>query len=106
MTRHVQVTRLRPDSREEYLALHRDVWATVQQRLRDSGIRDYSIWLAGDVLVGTFDYIGNDFESDMAAMAADPETRRWWSYTDPCQVPLPGSESIWSDAVEVWRLTE
>jgi L-rhamnose mutarotase len=25
----------------------------------------------------------------MAAIAADPETRRWWTFCSPCQRPLP-----------------
>jgi L-rhamnose mutarotase len=25
----------------------------------------------------------------MAAMAADPETQRWWAITNPMQEPLP-----------------
>ena len=31
---------------------------------------------------------GDDFEADMARMAADPETQRWWKETDPCQSPI------------------
>jgi len=35
------------------------------------------------------------------AMAADPETRRWWKETDPCQSPLPdaaAARKIWADS--------
>ena len=41
----------------------------------------------------------------MARMAAEPETRRWWSETDPCQEPLPEAMAlgkIWTDAREVF----
>ena len=29
-----------------------------------------------------------DFAADMARMAADPETQRWWKLTEPCQEPV------------------
>jgi L-rhamnose mutarotase len=111
VTRHVQVTRLRPEKREEYLRLHADVWPAVQERIRASNLRDYSILLEGDLLIGVFEYVGDDIAADMAAMAADPETQRWWALTDPCQEALPGADGRldpdggpWRDAREIWRL--
>jgi L-rhamnose mutarotase len=43
----------------------------------------------------------------MAAIAADPETRRWWELTDPCQEPWPdaGTGGHWSDLTEIWHLS-
>jgi L-rhamnose mutarotase len=35
------------------------------------------------------EYTGSDYESDMALIAADPETQRWWKITDPMQVQVP-----------------
>ena len=32
--------------------------------------------------------MGSDFDADMAKMAADPETQRWWGVCIPCQTPL------------------
>lgn len=50
-----------------------------------------------------------DFAGDMPAIAADPETQRWWKETDPCQIPLPDASSagrIWSDAEEIFYTNE
>jgi hypothetical protein len=36
----------------------------------------------------------------MKKMAADPETQRWWTETDPCQSPFRDAAAkgkIWSD---------
>jgi hypothetical protein len=30
-------------------------------------------------------YTGNDYDKDMAEIAADPETQRWWKLTDGMQ---------------------
>lgn len=106
--RLAQTIRLRPERREEYLALHRQVWPGVEAALRAANVRNYSIFLRGDTLFGYFEYHGDDFEADMAAIAADPETRRWWTLTDPCQEPLPdaGTGGQWSDLTEIWHLGE
>lgn len=38
------------------------------------------------------EYTGNDYEADMALIAADPETQRWWKITGPMQNPVPEVE--------------
>lgn len=110
MHRLAQTIRLRPERREEYLALHREVWPGVEAALRQANVRNYSIFLSGDTLFGYFEYHGEDFAADMAAVAADEETRRWWALTDPCQEPWPdsnaGTGGQWSDLTEIWHLTE
>ena len=43
----------------------------------------------------------------MKKIAADPETRRWWKETDPCQIPLPGTAlegKIWTEMSPVFHL--
>nr|WP_228555213.1 L-rhamnose mutarotase [Catenulispora pinisilvae] len=74
MQRIAQVARLRPEQREEYLALHRDVWPDVEAALRAAQIRNYSIFLHEDMLFAYYEYHGADFAADLATIKADPET--------------------------------
>jgi L-rhamnose mutarotase len=97
--RLAQTIRLRPERREEYLALHREVWPGVEAALRAANVRNYTIFLREDTLFGYFEYHGNDFEADMASIAADPDTRRWWK-------PDAGTGGHWSDLTEIWHLSE
>ncbi|KAK4046705.1 hypothetical protein OIV83_005908 [Microbotryomycetes sp. JL201] len=55
--------------------------------MEKSNIVDYSIFFdhVHFMLIGTFKYIGNDWDSDMAKSAEDPETRKWWQMTDSMQ---------------------
>ena len=87
MLRIAQTIRLRPERREEYLALHREVWPGVEAALRAANIRNYSIFLRGDILFSYFEYHGDDFDADIASIAADPETR---ALVDADR-PLPGA---------------
>lgn len=106
--RVASVVGLRADKAEEYLALHRAAWPGVQEMLRKAHITNYSIFLRDGLLFSYFEYRGLDYEADMAAIAADPETRRWWQLTDACQQPLPSARpgELWVEAAEIFRLDE
>jgi len=108
MKRIAQTIRLRPEHREQYLALHRQVWPGVEAALHTAQVRNYSIFLREDTLFSYFEYHGDDFDADMAAIADDPDTRRWWQLTDPCQQPWSdaGTGGHWSDLTEIWHLSE
>jgi L-rhamnose mutarotase len=107
MQRYASVIRLRPEHREEYLRLHRAVWPSVEATLRRANVRNYSIFLFGDTLFSYLEYVGDDYDADMAAIAADPDTQRWWKLTDPCQESLsePGGP-WWRPIDEVFHLSE
>ena len=84
---------LRPEKLAEYKKLHAAVWPNVLRMIEECHIRNYSIYLRqlGDgrhYLFSYFEYTGDDFDRDMARMAADPTTQEWWSVCMPCQEPL------------------
>ncbi|MEU3989042.1 L-rhamnose mutarotase [Streptomyces platensis] len=86
-----KLIKLRPERREEYLRLHAEVWPEVRAMLTACGLRNYSIFLEGELLFSYAEYVGDDYAADMAKMAADPVTRRWWQLTDPCQEQIEGA---------------
>ena len=103
------VIELRPEKRDYYVRLHADCWPAVLRRIRESKIRNYSIYL-GELggklyLFSYFEYTGTDFEADMKKMGDDPETRRWWKETDPCQRRIPGTPQgqQWMQLPEVFH---
>jgi L-rhamnose mutarotase len=105
MRRFGQVIGVKPDRIAEYEALHAEPWPAVLEQIRRSNIRNYSIFRHGTQLFAYFEYVGEDFAADMAAMAADPETRRWWALTDAMQEPLPDREAgaWWTTVPEVFH---
>jgi L-rhamnose mutarotase len=102
---------LDPEKEQYYRELHAGVWPSVVYRIRQSNIRNYSIYVTEikgqKFLFSYFEYVGTDLEADMKAMADDPETQRWWKETDPCQIRLPGRQpgANWSD-IEMVFLAE
>jgi len=97
-----------PQHIAEYRRLHANVWPAVLARIQRSNIRNYSIFLREpeNLLFGYWEYHGDDFEADVAAIAADPETQRWWGVCGPCRVPLasrqPGEH--WAPMSSVFHL--
>eukprot|EP00004_Rigifila_ramosa_P028102 TRINITY_DN9439_c0_g1_i1.p2 TRINITY_DN9439_c0_g1~~TRINITY_DN9439_c0_g1_i1.p2 ORF type:complete len:137 (-),score=20.62 TRINITY_DN9439_c0_g1_i1:190-579(-) len=86
--RYGSVIKVRPEKLDEYKRLHAAVWPEILERIHKSNIRNYSIFLFGDTLFSYFEYVGQDFDADMAAIGEDPKTRAWWKVCEPCQQPL------------------
>jgi L-rhamnose mutarotase len=106
MQRFASVIQLRPEKEAEYRALHADVWPGVLAALSRANIRNYSIFLRDGLLFSYLEYTGDDYAADMARIAEDSDTRRWWQLTEPCQQPLEsaGPGEWWAPMVEVFHL--
>jgi len=94
-----------------YQELHAAAWPEVLSIIKRSHIQNYSIYLrkladGRQYLFSYFEYVGNDFIADMARIAAEPETQRWWAECVPCLELLPdrASGGVWSPMEEVFHL--
>jgi L-rhamnose mutarotase len=105
MKRYGMALKVRPEKFEEYKRLHAAVWPGVLAMIKKCHIRNYSIYHKDGYLFSYFEYAGKDFAADMARMAADPTTRKWWDVCEPCQAPLetraPGE--WWANMEEVFH---
>jgi len=95
--RYGMVIGLKEDKIDVYKELHANPWPGVLGQIDQSNLRNFSIWLVEvkpdeHLLFAYFEYVGDDFEADMAAMADDATTRRWWKLTDPMQTPIPTAQ--------------
>jgi L-rhamnose mutarotase len=93
MKRYGMVIGVRESKLKEYKKLHAAVWPGVLQKIKQCHIRNYSIYLrrlpgGRYYLFSYFEYTGKNFRADMAKMAADPTTQKWWSVCMPCQQAL------------------
>jgi len=87
--RYAQVIRVRPEIEDKYIEYHAQVWPEILDLIRACNIRNYSIFLRDHVLFAYFEYVGPNYEADMAKMAADPKMQEWWKIMDPMQDPMP-----------------
>jgi L-rhamnose mutarotase len=105
MKRYGMVIGLKPEKLEEYKRLHAAVWPGVLKTISECNIRNYTIFLRDNTLFSYFEYVGPDYVADMARMAADPVTQRWWKETDPCQHPVASARpgEWWAPLEEVFH---
>ena len=109
--RYGSVIGIQPGKVEEYKRLHAAVWPDVLKMIKACNIQNYSIYLhqfdnGKYCLFSYMEYTGPDFSADMAKMAADPTTQKWWQVCKPCQIPLPNrkQDEWWSEMEEVFHL--
>ena len=88
MQRYSSVIGMPYENREEYERLHAAVWPEVLAKIAEVNIQNYSIYRYGELLFSYFEYVGTDFDADMAKMAADPKTQEWWDVMKPMQRPV------------------
>jgi len=111
MQRYGTVLAVKEKKIERYKELHATVWPDVLAMIGQVHIHNYSIYLrklpdGKFYLFSYFEYTGDDFAGDMARMAADPTTQRWWAECMPCQEPLPdrAEGEWWAEMEEVFHL--
>ncbi len=76
MARYCFLLQVRPDLLAEYRARHAQVWPEMLHALRDTGWRNYSLFVRDDgLLVGYVE--ADDLAAAQAAMAATDVNRRW-----------------------------
>ncbi len=109
--RYGMVIGVKPEKLDYYRKLHAHPWPAVNKMIEECHIRNYSIYLTqlddGKwYLFSYFEYTGDDFDADMAKMAADPVTQRWWKETKPCQIGLKNRKpgEWWKVMDEVYHL--
>ena len=69
------VLRVKPDRIDEYVEAHRNVWPEMLDALRNAGIRNYSIFLHGNLAFGYLE--SDDFDAAWQYMAAQDVNTRW-----------------------------
>ena len=106
MKRYGSVIKINPEKIEIYKNLHANPWPEINAMIKECNIQNYSIYLKDGYLFSYFEYTGDDYEADMAKMAADPMTQKWWDECKPCQIPLDSRKEgeWWADMEEVYHL--
>jgi L-rhamnose mutarotase len=79
-----QLGKLKADKIDEYCKLHAATWPGVLKTITECNLKNYSIFLHGDLVFAYYEYTGEDYDADMAKMAEDPVTQEWWEHTHPC----------------------
>jgi L-rhamnose mutarotase len=69
------VLRVKPDRVDEYVLAHREVWPEMLEALKDAGIRNYTIFRAGNEMFGYFET--DDLARAETHLASQEVNVRW-----------------------------
>lgn len=97
------VTKVVPEKLNYYKELHARPWPEINQMIKECNISNYSIFLFNDLLFSYYEYTGNNYEEDMAKMALDENTQKWWKETDPCQISFTAGQQ-WTEMEKIYYL--
>lgn len=107
MRRFGQTVRLRPEVEAEYKRIHIKIWQEIEDAIRISGIRNYSIYLKDGFMFAYFEYDGPDdeFAQRMETLANAPRMQEWWGITKAMQIPLEtrAEGEWWANMEEVFH---
>ncbi|WP_421724930.1 L-rhamnose mutarotase [Bauldia sp.] len=95
---------LRPEAVAEYKRLH--AGPGVRDLLTAANIRNFNIFIQAfpdgrHYEFAYYEYVGDDYERDMAELNRHPRNIAWLELCDPMQVPLPGAEG-WLEMERVY----
>src|SRR5437870_10347437 len=69
------VLRVKADKVDEYVRAHREVWPELLEALRDAGIRNYTIFRAGNEMFGYFEADSLDYSEGY--LGTEEVSARW-----------------------------
>jgi len=100
------VIRIDSSKIKDYRELHADSNPGVRDLLQKYNLRNFSIFLTrlddGNYYeFGYYEYTGHNYESDMAALDAEPRNKEWLKICDPLQIPLKG-ETTWKKMEQIF----
>lgn len=90
--RHCVVTKMKPEKREEYEKLHNEIWEDVVGNAHKYGLRNYSIFIFDNYYISYFEYVGTDYERDMAEKNSLPVMKKWKTLCEECYETCPVPE--------------
>ena len=101
-----QMIKITPETLQAYKDYHANPLPGVNEMIKECHLCNYSIYSRGDYLFSYFEYDGDDYDADMAKMAADSTTQHWWDLVKPLMRPLDDRKEgeFWSDMEEIYHL--
>lgn len=84
MKRFIMYSDLKPEKVEEYKILHKNAWPELLEVISESNITNYSISVRGTQVFTYYEYVGDDYDTDMKKLDESPVMQKWWTFSKPC----------------------
>jgi L-rhamnose mutarotase len=106
MQRVAFILKVRPEKIDEYKRHHEAVWPDMQDALRRTGWRNYSLFMRDDGLLFGYFEAEESFAASLAGMAQQEVNARWQAFMAPYFEGLGGAHADrnMQELVEVFHL--
>ena len=105
MAQYAWVLELHPGYEDEYKKRHKEIWADVVAETQDAGIRNYSIFRHGLMLIGYFET--DDLKQAIKQMSEGEANRRWDKFMAPImKMNIDESTGFPFLLPQVWRMKD
>jgi L-rhamnose mutarotase len=102
MARYIFLMKCKPGSEDEYKRRHKNVYLDLLEALKDVGIRNYSIFMDGNLLYAYLEV--NDFHKAMGDLERHPANQRWQTYMSDILEQKDGAPKMSLIKEEVFHL--
>jgi len=103
MQRIAFTMKLFPGFEDEYRRRHAAVWPRLEALLRETGIREYSIFLDEETLV-LFACFRIEYPALLELLPAHPVMKEWWEYMKDIMASHPDSSPVTRPLKEVFYM--
>ena len=103
MKRFIMYSDLKPEKVEDYKILHKNAWPELLEVISESNITNYSISVRGTQVFTYYEYVGDDYDTDMKKLDESPVMQKWWTFSKPCFL-YHEEEKYYEDLEEVFYL--
>ncbi|HTI12542.1 MAG TPA: L-rhamnose mutarotase [Puia sp.] len=103
MTRIAFTMKLFPGYEAEYRRRHSVIWPDLQSLLKETGIREYSIFLEERSLL-LFAYLVVDDPAKLEDLPGHPVMQKWWNYMKDIMESHPDHSPVTTPLQEVFYM--
>ena len=87
----------------EYKKRHDEIWGDLVSALKETGIKDFSIFLDEETNI-LFAYLTIDDASKMESLPDNPVQKKWWAYMKDIMETNPDNSPLRTSLKEVFYL--
>ena len=94
MKRIANITKLKPGAVEDYRILHDKIWQEIVDAGHQYGLRNFTMFRYGDYIFSYYEYIGDDFETDMKKKMKCKNQEEWQQECSRYKTDIKGMAAI------------
>lgn len=104
MEKYAWTAKIKSGKKKEYIERHKNIWQELVKVLKQAGIKNYSIWLNGEILFGYYE-CEYGIKKATEEQANSPIVEKWNKYMEDVMImPLDPETGAQPKLIKVFEL--